>query len=311
MALNEESNSKLVSVIIAFWNTEKYIQEAIESVFDQTYTNWELMLVDDGSTDRSTEIAKKIAEKHPHKVHYLEHEDHQNLGISSSRNLGILHAKGKYIAFLDSDDVWFPNILSEQVDILEGCDQAAMVFGRLSYWFSWTGKPEDRQLDYIEELGVAPDELVKPPKMLALFLVDKATVPSGILVRRDAIVRYGMFEEAFRGEYEDQVLLAKICLHAPVFASSRCWYRYRRHPESTVSIGEMTGQTNAARLFFLQWLARYLSEKRVRDPKVWWSLHKEMWRFTHPRLFWFSRRLRIFLSRISLHRLNTSVTRKT
>src|SRR5215213_8596780 len=92
-----------VSVIMIFLNTERFIEEAIESVFAQTYDDWELVLVDDGSTDASTAIARRYAAQHPHKVRYLEHAVHQNLGMSASRNLGIREAHGEFIAFLDAD----------------------------------------------------------------------------------------------------------------------------------------------------------------------------------------------------------------
>src|ERR687889_2435319 len=95
------SSKPLVSSIIIFLNRERFIQEAIESVFAQTYDNWELLLVDDGSTDGSTQIALRYAERYPEKVRYLEHPGHQNSGMSASRNLGIRYAKGEYIAFLD------------------------------------------------------------------------------------------------------------------------------------------------------------------------------------------------------------------
>src|SRR3989304_3254714 len=112
-------NSKpLISVVIIFLNAEKFIKEAIESVFTQTYDNWELLLVDDGSTDKSTQVAKSYANQHRGKVHYLEHDGHINRGMSASRNLGIRKSKGTYIAFLDADDVWFPNKLEEQLKIL-------------------------------------------------------------------------------------------------------------------------------------------------------------------------------------------------
>ena len=87
-------NKPLVSIIIIFLNSENFIQDAIESVFAQTYDNWELLLVDDGSTDDSTDIALQCAKKHAEKVRYLEHDDHQNRGMSASRNLGICEAKG-------------------------------------------------------------------------------------------------------------------------------------------------------------------------------------------------------------------------
>src|SRR5919202_2999091 len=108
----------LVSVVVPFWNDKKFIQETIESVFAQTYENWELLLVDDGSTDGSTQIALRYAEQYPEKVRYLEHPGHQNRGMSAARNLGISHAKGAYIGFLDADDVWLPYKLEQQVAIL-------------------------------------------------------------------------------------------------------------------------------------------------------------------------------------------------
>src|SRR5438128_12540181 len=96
----------LVSAIIIFLNAEQFIQEAIESVFAQTYDNWELLLVDDGSTDGSTAIARSYLERHPRRVRYLEHSEHANRGMSASRNIGSRYARGEYIAFLDADDVW-------------------------------------------------------------------------------------------------------------------------------------------------------------------------------------------------------------
>src|SRR5918994_2063107 len=103
------SGKSLVSCIVIFLDEERFIEEAIKSVFAQTYENWELLLVDDGSTDGSTQIALRYAERHPGKVRYLEHPGHQNRGMSASRNLGISQAKGEYVALLDADDVWLPH----------------------------------------------------------------------------------------------------------------------------------------------------------------------------------------------------------
>ena len=100
-------------------NEERFIQEAIDSVFAQTYDQWELLLVDDGSTDKSGKIAQKYAKKYPGKINYLDHDRHGNRGMSASRNLGVRSAKGKYISFLDGDDVWLPKKLEEQVGILK------------------------------------------------------------------------------------------------------------------------------------------------------------------------------------------------
>src|ERR1700681_3545048 len=93
---NTERPGPLVSIIIPYWNTERFLQEAIDSVLAQTYTNWELLLVDDGLTDHSGEIARSCAEEFPHKVRRLEHDNQRNCGVSASRNLGLRNAVGEY-----------------------------------------------------------------------------------------------------------------------------------------------------------------------------------------------------------------------
>src|SRR2546428_10012786 len=144
------NNQPFVSVIIIFWNADRFIAEAIESVFAQTYRAWELLLVDDGSSDCSTTIARSYSERDPQHVRYLEHPGHANRGMSASRNLGIDHAGGEYIALLDADDVWFTHTLEEQVGILERAHpDVAMLYGPIQWWYSWTGQPDDRERDHV------------------------------------------------------------------------------------------------------------------------------------------------------------------
>jgi glycosyltransferase involved in cell wall biosynthesis len=275
------STEPFVSVVIIFLNAENFIQDAIDSVLAQTYIRWELLLVDDGSSDASTAIARRYAAQYPEQVRCLEHADHQNRGKSDSRNLGIQNATGKYIAFLDADDVWLANILEDEVAILEAHPEAAMVYGPIQWWYSWTGKPEDLGRDYVEELGVPPNTVIPPPRLLTVFLQDRAAVPSDILVRREIIERVGGFEQAFKVLYEDQVFYAKVCLAAPVYASDQCWYHYRQHPDSTCARAMMTGEYDAARPVFLNWLAAYLSEQGVKDAALWQALEQELWPYRH------------------------------
>lgn len=265
-----------VSVVIIFFNAGDFLAEAIASVVAQRYEDWELLLVDDGSTDRSTAVARTQAAACPERIRYLEHPGHANRGMSASRNLGIRHARGRYVAFLDADDVWLPGALEEQVPILEAHPEAAMVYGPLQWWYSWSGRAEDAGRDYVERLGVPGDALIEPPTLVSLFLQDRAAVPSGILVRREMAERVGGFEEVFRGEYEDQVFCVKVCLAAPVFAASRCWYRYRQHPGSSVAVGLRTGATRRARAAFLRWTARYLTQQGIEDHAVWQALRSEL-----------------------------------
>jgi glycosyltransferase involved in cell wall biosynthesis len=292
------AESQLVSVIIIFWNAEPFLAEAVASVVAQSYPHWELLLVDDGSTDGSTALAQQLVASDPQRLRYLEHPEHANRGMSATRNLGIAHARGAYLAFLDADDVWLPQTLEEQVEILRTQPDAGMVYGPIEWWYSWTDRPEDRERDYVERLGVPANTLHPPPRLLSLFLRNRAAVPSGMMVRRDLAERLGGFENGFRGEYEDQVFCAKVCLNASVFASNRCWYRYRQHPNSAVASGIRTGATHAARLTYLNWLADYLTSNGITDAGVWRALRLEFWRFRHPRAYRLLRRGEYFVMKV-------------
>ena len=278
-------NSKpLVSVITIFLNEEKFIEETIQSIFAQTYDNWELLLVDDGSTDKSTQIAQKYAEQNPGKVHYLEHDNHQNRGMSATRNLGVSKAQGEYIAFLDADDIWLPQKLEKQVAILDSQPEAGMLYGRTHYWHSWTGNPEDIERDSKLRLGVEPNTLVKPPTLLTLRLQDKADPPGNCstLFRRETIEEVGGFEESFRGMFEDQVFYSKVWLNTPVFVESGSWDRYRLHPNSTCHVAS---DRYSGHLTFLSWLEKYLSKQEIQDTEIWQALKTQLLPYRHPNLY--------------------------
>jgi glycosyltransferase involved in cell wall biosynthesis len=284
------SDHPVVSVVVIFLNAEKFIGEAIESVYAQSYENWELLLVDDGSTDGSTDIALRYAERRPEKVRYLEHDNHQNRGMSATRNLGIRHARGRYIALLDADDVWLPDKLKQQVAILDEEAEAALVYGASEYWRSWTGNPQDSQSDSTPPLGIAPGTLVRPPTLLirSLDATARTPCPSDWLVRREVVQRVGGFEEHFRGAYqlyEDQAFLAKVYLTVPVFVAGMCWDKYRQHPDSCVSVVKKTGHKYSAGLYYLKWLAAYLLEEKINDPGIWKALRRKRRRYRLPRLY--------------------------
>jgi glycosyltransferase involved in cell wall biosynthesis len=291
------SNKPMVSAIIIFLNEKKFIQEAIESVFAQTYHDWELLLVDDGSTDNSRSIALRYAEQYPDKVRCLAHEGHQNRGMSASRNLGIRNAKGQYIALLDADDVWLPHKLEQQVALLNSQADTGMVCGATQWWYSWNNASEDGQQDFVHSPGVPPNTLIRPPTLLVQFLKNNGFSPCtcSIIVRREVLERIGGFEESFRGLYEDQAFCAKICLDTPVLASSECWCRYRQHADSASALAQRTGQHRSARLFFLNWLAAYLLEHGINNGEVWRTLEQERWQCQHPLLHRMLRRTQQFV----------------
>lgn len=104
----------LVSIIMPSYNTAKYIKDSIDSVIAQTYQNWELIIIDDCSTDNSVEIIDSYKD---HRIRLLINE--KNSGAAISRNYGLREAKGRYIAFLDSDDIWVQEKLEKQVKFMQ------------------------------------------------------------------------------------------------------------------------------------------------------------------------------------------------
>lgn len=111
----------VVSIVMPAYNSEKYIKKAIESVIGQTYLKWELLIVIDASKDGTVNVVESYA-SNP-KIHYVVNGE--NLGVAKSRNLGVSIAKGKYIAFLDADDIWMKNKLEVQVKLME--DKQAVI----------------------------------------------------------------------------------------------------------------------------------------------------------------------------------------
>ena len=281
------SESELVSVIIIFWNAKPFLAEAVASVVAQSYPHWELLLVDDGSTDGSTALAQQLVANDPQRMRYLEHPQHTNRGMSASRNLGIAHARGSYLAFLDADDVWLPEKLSHQVAVLADHPEAALVYGPTEWWYSWSGRAEDQGRDMIAPLGGPADTLLPPPMLVSRFFFRQDAAipgPTSILVRREIVEQVGGFEDGFRGAYEDQAFYAKVCLRVPVLATSNCCDRYRQHPHSNSSSNDRAGQDRAHRLIFLNWLSKYVEQQGVTDPGLHRGLKQAIWTCRHPRL---------------------------
>ena len=117
---------KLVSIIIPAFNSEKTIETAINSVLSQTYSNYEIIIIDDSSTDRTLQTIKDLYDNDK-KIKILCNE--KNLGSGETRNYGIREANGEFIAFLDADDEWYPHKLEEQILIFENHDVALVCSG--------------------------------------------------------------------------------------------------------------------------------------------------------------------------------------
>ena len=269
----------MVSVIMPFLNTrESFLLEAVQSICAQTYNQWELILIDDGSEPSASEYALRIANEHADRIRVVDHEQHQNLGISASRNKGLSVAKGEYIAFLDADDIWSEEQLAEQVDLLQQHPTAALLYGNTSYWFAWEEDISNPKQDLQYKMGLRTRKLYEPPKILSMILQRRAISPcmTSVMARRQIFEDGVTFEEDFRQHYEDQVFIAKVFVGYPVYVADKCWGKYRQHPESVTAEGDDSETARAWRLRYLRWLSGYLREKDLQGTAVWYALTMEL-----------------------------------
>ena len=230
------------------FNTATYLVESIESVLQQAASSpLELIVVDDGSTDGSLEIASGFAVRYPGMIHHLQHDGGGNRGISASRNLALSHATGTFIAFLDSDDVWLPHHLRTLLGVLRRTPEAAAVFAGAERWTRFSEPFDEAKAreawwgeNYLPPLVPAGEAagLLPPGRLLQWFLRDESKVPCicSMVVRAEAARVIGGFVDEFRGLYDDQAFHAKLSLHFPLYAADVCVARYRRHDASCCTV---------------------------------------------------------------------------
>jgi glycosyltransferase involved in cell wall biosynthesis len=274
----------LVSVVIPFRTASLFLGECIESVCAQTFGDWEMLLVDDRADDASAEIVRAYVERPSGRIRALQHPRRANRGVGASRNLGLRHARGTYVAFLDADDAWFPTKLEEQLGYLERNPDAALIYGRIAYWYSWTGRPEDADRDFEADMGVALERLYPPPSLVAELIKGKARapLPSDALLRAAPLRRIGGFAEDRRfSVYEDRVFFTKVELAMAAYAADRCWVRYRQHEDSSSTIVDRQQARTEARREFQRWLERYLLMKGFYRSPLWYVARRSF-RDMHP-----------------------------
>ncbi len=173
-------DSPTVSVVIPIYNGSKYIAETLDSVFSQTYTDYEVFLVNDGSED--TAKLEDILKPYFNKLYYIKKE---NEGIAPTRNIAIEKARGKYLAFIDADDIWFPNYLEKQLKALESkkCD---LIYAD-AFFFGEGIKEGEKYSDKAPSIGnVTTEKLISSESCVLL---------SGTFVLRELILKNGMFDK--------------------------------------------------------------------------------------------------------------------
>ncbi|RYL89859.1 glycosyltransferase family 2 protein [Sporolactobacillus sp. THM7-4] len=170
-----------ISVIIPTYNRQDFITHAIDSILSQDYKNFEILIVDDGSTD----LTKEVITKYGQRVRYLYQK---NLGPSAARNLGIRHARGKYIAFCDSDDRFLPQKLKRQIDFLKKHPE---------YRFLYTWYLQVNQNGEIDQIRKPSHCKSREHLQYCLFNRKFTIRTSTVLVKKNCFKKAGLFNEKF------------------------------------------------------------------------------------------------------------------
>jgi glycosyltransferase involved in cell wall biosynthesis len=258
-----------VSIITPFLNADAFISEAIASVRSQTFQDWELLLIDDGSTDGSVAIAKAAAAVDD-RVRLVDHPANAKRGAAAARNAGLAIATGSFIAFLDADDLFNADKLEGEIALMEANPAAMMVYGPTRWWH-----PGEEHRDWVENMSAQANTLHQPPGLLAdVLLLQKGEVPCtcGVLIRQNAIAAVGGFHEDF-ALYEDQTLWVKLFLRYPVVVSDVTRAVYRQHRSSVSAAASRSGkydrfEPHSTRKAFLGWVADHVAASGLRYPEV-------------------------------------------
>lgn len=211
----------LVSVVMPVYNREVFVAEAVESILEQTFTDFEFIIVDDGSRDRSPEIIREY-ERRDDRVRFLTLE--QNSGTAAAKNHGIEAASGKYIAGMDSDDVSLPQRLEKQVDFLRANPQIGAVGTRAPL--------TDECLKPFVDYRV-PE---KHAHIAYNIMLGRSVVGASLLIRRDLLIDVGGYELC-RKRGNDIELVSRL-ISKTRFANIPEWlYLYRKHDVQRIDTG--------------------------------------------------------------------------
>lgn len=139
-----------ISVITANYNYAQYIEETINSIINQTFSDWELIIVDDGSSDNSIEIIKSYCQKDS-RIKLFQHDLGQNKGLKETLLLGLEHATGEWIAFLESDDFFAPDNLSKKIDIIQKYPETKLIFNKVKFLADDSRKKQVKSFENIQK----------------------------------------------------------------------------------------------------------------------------------------------------------------
>jgi len=215
----QENISPLVSVIIPLYNAEKYIKQSIDSILDQTYKNIEIIVIDDGSSDRSEDIVRSI---NSDKIRFLKNE--QNLGVSATRNKGIEIARGKYIALMDADDISECTRIEKQVRFLEKNSDFGLVSSHFESFREYLVGTKKR----VRKLPIDPEMIH------ANLLFSNAVCCPATMIRKDVLNKYQLQFDTSLRMAEDFDLWRRLSFVTKIGNIDEPLLCYRKHKSNSI-----------------------------------------------------------------------------
>ncbi|OJV90496.1 MAG: hypothetical protein BGO43_06515 [Gammaproteobacteria bacterium 39-13] len=213
----KSSSSPKVSIILATYNREKFLREAVISVLEQTYQDFELIIIDDGSTDNTRSLITEFSDPR------IQYKYQVNKGRSNARNVGLQIARGHYITFLDSDDLYLPQKLALQIEFLDNNLQVGMVYTS-AYCINESGNILSHKYKATCSGSIY--------KKIAFFVPVTITLPT-VMTRREIFLKTGFFDENM-SRFEDTDMWRRISKITHVSAMSEYTCKLRTHSENHI-----------------------------------------------------------------------------
>lgn len=259
----KNENAPAVSVIVPAYNAGEFLREAIDSVLAQTYRDFEVIVVDDGSTDHTRDVLRIYGSA-------VRSIRQKNGGAAAARNCGILNSSGRYIAFLDADDVWLPAKLERQVSCLERHPQLVAAYSDSRDLEDGILNPESR----LARFGIRASGRIFEDLLRHNFLHT-----SSVVVRRTALAEAGLFDASLRGS-EDIDLWMRLSRVGDFGCVDEVLAYYRRHSSNTYrTIDFSHAMVRARRIMSARWGDDPLVARQVRTctGADYWSLAYKLW----------------------------------
>lgn len=262
--LSQPETPRLISVIVPLYNGSAYLERCLESISAQEVDRYqvEVLVCEDGSHDRSLEVAQALAPRQRHETRVFSHPDGRNHGVCATRNLGAAEARGEFLALLDADDLWLPGKLARQMRVFEEGPAVECV---CSFGFNkdLAGRPV-RGWSGGEWAGdfrcAAPPEDFRGPYDFEQLLRGDPVLNSSVVMRRAAFARAGGYPRTMSHQAEDWLLWLKLSLSAPIAVVEEPLIDYTVHEDSYtaryVRDGYGFGARHEVMAFLLHWMAQ-------------------------------------------------------